>query len=192
MKTKLEDLTAAQFIDLACGDHSVIVGRHEIAGPDKVAIAVRNIIMEYRAIADPGGNAAYFRHVDAMVKARMSIAVYTMCKTLIAAGRLNDARAVLEEAGISTKRWDDSRIDSELHVRLQKSKRAFDEMAKEDDSEESEGEIRNGFNSLTASMMAHFKFQIDAATMKAPLFAHLVARYQADIKEMRKALARRK
>ena len=78
MKTKLEDLTAAQFIDLACGDHSVIVGRHEIVGSDKVAIAVRNIIMEYRAIADPGGNAAYFRHVDSMVKARISIAVYTM------------------------------------------------------------------------------------------------------------------
>ena len=98
----------------------------------------------------------------------------------------------MEDAGISTKRWDDSRIESEVHVRLQKSKRAFDEMAKEDDSEESEGEIRDGVNSLTASMMAHFKFQIDAATMKAPLFAHLVARYQTDIKEMRKALARRK
>ena len=55
MKERLEQLTLSQFVDLVCGDTSVLLGNHEIGNPNKLAAATRSIVLEYRAIADPGG-----------------------------------------------------------------------------------------------------------------------------------------
>ena len=104
-------------------------------------------------------------------------------------GQLERTREVLIAAGLPAEGWNDKRIESEVHIQLQKSKRAFDEADKDDDNSEEEKEnIRNAFNGMIAAMMAHFKFQIDVVKMMAPVFAHLVARYHAEMKAMKKAM----
>lgn len=189
MKTRLDQLTTAEFIDLVCGNKDVILGKHEIPNPYKLTIALRNIVMEYRSIADPGGNATYLQRVDAIIKSRIAVTVYSMCQNLVLLQQFDRAREVLIAAGLPAERWDDKRIESEVHIQLQKSKRAFDEADKDDDNSEEEKEnIRNAFNGMIAAMMAHFKFQIDVAKMMAPVFAHLVARYHAEMKAMKKAM----
>ena len=191
MKTKLEDLTTAEFIDLVCGNKSVLLGKHEIPNPYKQTIALRNIVMEYRAIADPGGNASYLQRVDAIIKSRLAVTVYSMCQNLILLKHFDNVREVLIAAGLPAEGWNDKRVESEVHIRLQKGKRAFEEADKDDDSAEIEKEnIRNAFNGMIAAMMAHFKFQIDVVKMMAPVFAHLVARYHAEMKAMKKAMKR--
>lgn len=189
MKTRLDELTTAEFIDLVCGNNNVLLGRHEIANPSKVAIAMRNIVMEYRSIADPGGNASYLRHVDGIIKARVAVTVYSMCRNLVMLERFDKAKEVLVAAGLPADDWADKRVSMEVHVQLQKSKRALAELDEdvEEVAEEQEN-IRNSFNGMIAAMMANFKFQIDVSTMMAPVFAHLVARYHADMKAMQKAL----
>lgn len=189
MKTRLDELTAAEFIDLVCGNKDVLLGKHEIPNPYKLAIALRNIVTEYRSIADPGGNATYLQRVDAIIKSRLAVTVYSMCQNLVLLEQFERAREVLIAAGLPADSWNEKRIESEVHIQLQKSKRAIADADNDDDNAELEKEnIRNAFNSMIAAMMAHFKFQIDIATMMAPVFAHLVARYHAEIKAMKKAM----
>lgn len=189
MKTRLDQLTTAEFIDLVCGNKDVLFSKHEMPSPYKLTIALRNIVMEYRSIADPGGNATYLQRVDAIIKSRLAVTVYSMCQNLVLLKRSDKAREVLIAAGLPAEGWNDKRIESEVHIQLQKGKRAFDEADKDDDSAEVEKEnIRNAFNAMIAAMMAHFKFQIDVTSMMAPVFAHLVARYHTEIKAMKKAM----
>lgn len=189
MKSRLDELTTAEFIDLVCGNKDVLHGKHEIPNPYKLTIALRNIVMEYRSIADPGGNATYLQRVDAIIKSRIAVTVYSMCQNLVLLQQIDRAREVLIAAGLPADGWNDKRIESEVHIQLQKGKRAFEEADKDDDNVEEEKEtIRNAFNGMIAAMMAHFKFQIDVAKMMAPVFAHLVARYHAEMKAMKKAM----
>lgn len=189
MITKLDQLTAAEFIDLVCGSKDVLLGKHEVPNPYKMTIALRNIIMEYRSIADPGGNASYLKRVDVIIKSRIAVTVYSMCKNLILLKRFDKARDILIASGLSADGWNDKRVESEVHIQLQKNKRAIEDADKDDESAEEEKEnLRNAFNGMIAAMMAHFRFQIDIAKMMAPVFAHLVARYHAEVKAMRKAM----
>lgn len=189
MKTRLDQLTTAEFVDLVCGDKSVLLGKYEIPNSYNLNISMRNIIMEYRGIADPGGTASYLQRTYALIKARIAIALYTIADSLVALQEYEEARMILIAAGLTAEGWSDKRIESEIHVQLKKHNRAFDELDKEEDNEEKEN-IRNAFNSMIAAMMAHFKFQIDAHTMMAPVFAHLVAQYHAEIKAMKIAMKR--
>lgn len=189
MKTRLDQLTTAEFIDLVCGNKDVLLGKHEIPNPYKLTIALRNIIMEYRSIADPGGTVIYLQRVDAIIKSRIAVTVYSICQNLVLLQQFDRAREVLMAAGHPAEEWNDKRVESEVHILLKKGKRAFEEADKDDDNVEEEKEnIRNAFNGMIAAMMAHFKFQIDVAKMMAPVFAHLVARYHAEIKAMKKAM----
>ncbi len=193
MKTRLDQLTTAEFIDLVCGNRNVLFGKHEVPNPYNVTIALRNIVMEYRSIADPGGNASYLQRVNDLIKSRIAIAVYSMCQNLVLMKRFDKAKEVLIAAGLSAAGWDDKRIESETYIQLRKSKRAFEEAEKDNESVMIEKEnIRDAFNGMIAAMMAHFKFQIDIATMMAPVFAHLVARYHAEMKAMKKAITPRR
>lgn len=189
MKTRLDQLTTAEFIDLVCGNKDVLLGKHEVPNPYKLTIALRNIVMEYRSIADPGGNASYLQRVDSLIKSRLAVTVYSMCQNLILLQEFERVRDIMIAAGLPAKDWNDKRVESEVHIRLQKGKRAMEEIDRDDAESEMEREnIRNAFNAMIAAMMSHFKFQIDVGTMMAPVFAHLTARYHAEVKAMQKAL----
>lgn len=191
MKTRLDQLTTAEFIDLVCGNRDVLLGKHEVANPYKLTIALRDIVMEYRSIADPGGNAAYLQRVDAIIKSRLAVTVYSMCQNLVLLEQFERAREVLIAAGHPAESWNDKRIESEVHIHLQKGKRAVEEIDEDEEDGELEKEnIRNAFHAMIAAMMAHFKFQIDVSTMMASVFAHLTFRYHAEVKAMQKVMKR--
>jgi hypothetical protein len=188
MKTKLAQLTAAKFIELVCGNKDVLLGKHEVPNFYKLTIAMRTIVMEYRGIADPGGNASYLQHVETLIKARISVAVFSMCQNLVFLNQYDKAREILIAAGLPADGWSAKRMASAIHIQLQKNKRVFDEIEENEDIVEDKENIRNAFDGMIAAMMAQFKFQIDIGTMMAPVFAHLVARYHAEMKAMKRAL----
>lgn len=183
MKEKLEQLTLSQFVDLVCGDTNVLLGSREIGNPTKIAIATRGIVLEYRAIADPGGTASYFKHVENWIKAKMSVIIFTMCNNLVMLKQFDRAREVLVEYGLTASNWPDSRVDGTIQAKLAQAQRELDDLEKENDQALAEREqIRGQFDAQTASLMAHFKFQIDPTTIKASLYANLVARHNREIK----------
>ena len=167
----------------------VVLGKHEVCSPEKIAITVRNIIIEYRDIADPGDVAGFIRNIEEWIKARMGVILWTMVNNLVMFKDYDKARAVLDMYGLPSSSWNDKRIEGEVKSRLTKSQRLLDEVEAEREKQSEEiDKIRSQFDGQTAALMAHFKFQIDTSTMRATIYAHLVARHNAEIKEMKKAM----
>lgn len=192
MKERLEQLTIAKFIDLICGDMNVLLGPHEIGNPNKLIVATRNIVLEYRAIADPGGTNSYFKHVEDWIKAKMNIIIFTMCDNLTALKQFGRVREVLVAYGLSASDWSDGRVNGTVQSRLAQAKREVEDMESENEKIVSERDkIRSQFDAQTATLMAHFKFQIDPNTIKASLYAHLVARHNREVKAQMAALKRK-
>ena len=193
MKEKLEQLTLAHFVDLLCGNMSVILTDKEDIDSDSIAIATRNIVLEYRAIADPGGTNSYFKYVEDWIKTKISIIIFTMCDNLAALKQYDRVREILDVYGISTSGWSDTRIEGTIKVKLSKAQRELEEIESETEKAVAEREnIRSQFDTQTASLMAHFKFQIDPATIKATLYANLVARYNREVKALKAAMRNKK
>lgn len=183
MIEKLGQLTLSKFVDLVCGDTGVLLGPHEAGNATKLAVATRGIVLEYRAIADPGGTNSYFKHVEDWIKAKMNVIIFTMCNNLTTLKQYGRAREVLESYGLSVSGWTDSRVDGVVQSRLARSQRELDDLEAENDKVIAERKnVRAQFDAQIAALMAHFKFQIDPATIKATLYANLVALHNREIK----------
>lgn len=189
MKQRLEQLTLSQFIELACGDMSVLLGNHEAGNNDKMMIAMRNIVLEYRSIADPGGTNSYLKSIETWIKAKMKVLLFTMCDTIVKLGRYEKVREVLSEYGLPASSWNESRIKGIVQAKLSQAQRELKEIDAENEKlDKDRDRIRFEFDEQIALIMAHFKFQIDPTTIKASLYAHLVKRYNREVKAQIAAL----
>lgn len=188
MIERLEQLTMSQFVDMVSGNTDVLRGKHEIVAPDKLARAMRDIVMEYKEIADPTGAHEYLAKSENLAKARIALSVYSMCDNLVSMGQRDRAREVLNECGINTSPMDEQRLMAEIKSRMARAKRTISELEKEDETGEDSEDIRRSFDEQTGAMMSHYKFQIDVATIKATIYAHLVARFNREVKAQIAAL----
>lgn len=192
MKTKLEELTAAQFIDLASGDTSVLHKKAELADAAALSKATSRIFFEYRQIIDEAGTRAYLERMGDSAKANAKLTLLRMCRNLMELGQYNRMREILEECGVDCGGMPGRRLAAEVLSRLARAMREA-ERVKEEAATDSHGitDIRKSFDEQTAAMMAHFKFQIDTSTMKATLYAHLVSRFNREIKAQLEALKKK-
>lgn len=183
MKEKLEDLTVAQFVDLVCGNAKVLLGKLEAASPAKLALAMRDIVFEYKEIADGAGARGYLADVEGLVKARMSLAAMTMCRNLVILKEHGRAREVLIECGAKAGAMTDERVEAEVASRLERAKADIAKIESECNAQAADSSsVRKAFDEQTAALMAHFRFQIDTSKMKANIYAHLIARHNKEIK----------
>lgn len=193
MKEKLGELTIGQFIDLVCGDTSVLAGKHEIVSESKTAIAMRNIVFEYKEIADLSGARTYLMTVEELIKAKISSVLFTMCNNLVNLREHERAREVLNVYGINANSMSDQRVTAEIKSRLERAKSTVTRIENESHSDNSDvTDIRRMFDEQTASLMAYFRFQIDTSSMKATIYAHLVARHNREIKAKLAAMSKKK
>lgn len=192
MKNKLEQLTVSQFVDLICGDTSVLLEHDESASNETLTVITRDIVIEYRSIADPGGSNSYFKYIEDWIKARMNLLIFTMCDNLVSLNQFERAREVLDAYGLSVSRWDNQRIAGTIQAKLAQAKRSVEDYDADNEKAIADrGNIRLRFDEQTASLMAHFKFQIDPASIRASLYANLVFRYNQEIKAKIRALQKK-
>lgn len=189
MKKTLAELTAAQFVDLVCGDTSILLGKHEVPNQIALATTTRNIVIEYKSIADPGAMRAFLTHTEVSLKAQISLIVFSMCNTLIALDAIDKVKEILSEYGLSVSNMDKKRLAKEVNRHLARAKLDYERLESESSSDKmpDPSDIRRSFDKQTATMMAHFKFQIDTTMMQATLYAHLVERFSAEIKAQKDA-----
>jgi len=193
MITKLEQLTMSQFIDLACGDTSVLLYKHEIVSPAKVAESVRNIIYEYRCIVDKASAKSYLSECHELIKANAGVVLFKMCQNLVAIREFGRVREIMDEYGINAGSMSDQRVKAEVKSRLERAKSMVEKLSKEsEESKHDMSEIRASFDEQTAALMAHYKFQIDTSTMRATLYAQLVARCNREVKAQMAAMKKNK
>lgn len=193
MKERLEQLTVAEFVDLLCGDTDVLRGRHMIVSPEKLEETARNIVWEYKEIADPAGTKAYLADGTELVKMQLRALGLEICQHLVVMERYDKAREILGNLGLRANSIPDARLAPLVKSRLLKCRAEIKKLEDSADAkEEGEVDIRREFDMQTAALMAHFKFQIDPGAMKASVYAHLIARYNAEIKVQLESLKKYK
>ena len=118
--------------------------------------------------------------------------VFMMCNNLVGLGEYESVREVLESYGLPVSKFGESRIEGTVQSRLAQAQREVDEFEKEnEEAKDKVKEIRAKFDVQTADLMAHYKFQIDPETIKATLYANLVARYHREVKAQLAALRKK-
>lgn len=190
MKKKLEQLSIQEFVEMLCGNIEVLKdSRHEIVTEDKIKETVRCILLEYREIISPGGQRNYIMETANLVKERGRAILYSVCQTLVEIGECERVKVILEESGVRCQSFNEDRLKAEVSSRLARAKDNLSKMGKEEDKAKSDPDnIRKDFDMQTASLMAHFKFQIDPITMRASIYANLVSRLDREVKEMSNAV----
>lgn len=188
MITKLEQLTMGQFVDLVCGNTDILCNDDEHHPDSDIASAMRNIVFEYKEIADPSGARNYLSSIEELVKAKLSVSILSICQNLIDFGEYDRAKEVLEASGTNAGAMSKPRLKAEIKSRLERAKRAVSDNAQGDSSAKMDfTDIRRTFDEQTAALMAYFKFQIDTSTMRASVYAHLVARFNREIRALKKS-----
>lgn len=189
----LEHLTVNQFVDLVCGNTGVLHGKHEIVSDSRLAIAMRNIVFEYKEIADRTGARSFLGRVEDLIKAKIEVIAFRMCNSLVEMSHYDRAREVMAEYGINIRAITDKRVAVEVRSRLERARSTVRKIESENSAGGGEvAHVRRMFDEQTAALMAYFRFQIDTAVMKATVYANLIARHNREIKAKATALSKGK
>lgn len=191
MIERLEQLSMEAFINLVAGDFSVLKSRHEIVSDTKLALAARDIVMEYRAITDEPGMRMFFGYMNGMLNANMRKSLFLMCKALFEAGQYDTVREIMKDSGVRTSGMDKRRLGIEIDAHIARADYDLSKQHEPERAEHEASEVRRGFDRQTAVMMTHYKFHIDTTVIKATIYAHLVARFHQEIKAQAAALKKR-
>ena len=181
---RLDQLKLLEFVDIACGDLSLINGDESLAA---------KLVMQYKKVSDPSDFRRSITDRALILKCKGSMLFYALLRMLLEMGEEVEVRAMLLDMG--KRRESESptdklkqRIDSLYEHSKIELKRAEDTMEKEVGTVTPD-EMRDTFFSETATIMKVLKVSIDVSTINALVYANL--RHQADehIKETLRQLS---
>lgn len=177
MITSLKQLTVDSFIDLLAGNIEMLN-----CPESETATIIRNIVFEYKEIADSAGIRSYLSNIEDLIKAKMSVVIFTICNNLVALNEYGRVREIMTEYGIDAASMNDQRVSAEILSRLERARSTITKIEQEKQTNKAEIDIRKEFDAQTVALMSYFKIQIDTSVMKATVYAHFVARYNREIK----------
>lgn len=184
MKESLSQLTMADYIELLCGNDSVLLSESEKTTSQQILTAKRNIIFEYKTIADHSSIVAYLSEQESKKKTAIEILLFQLCNNLIKLNAFDEVREILIDYGINANSMSEDKlkiaVTSRLNRALSLQKR---ESLQENEivKKQSPKEIRAIFDKQTACVMTYFKFQIDINSISATIFANIVNQYNREI-----------
>ena len=185
MKNRLSQLTMQEYIELICGNDSILLERDdEKVEPQQMAINKRNIIYEYKQISDPAGLLSYISDEDNKKKTSMEVLLFRLCDNLIRAKAFDEVREILTDYGLRANGFDEEKLKQTVLSRLNRalSMQKKDNLQVEDDKQTPQ-EIRAIFDKQAAYVMTYFKFQINMNEIGAAVFANILYQYSREIKE---------
>lgn len=193
MIKSLSKLTMRQYIDLVCGDTSVLTSPGEIVSPAKIQKVRKRIIFEYARLSDDAGSKIFISDHTSRIKAKAELTMFQCLHNALILGAYDDVRNVLKEYGL-TRTMDDKQVTAEV-TRLLKRARTnvnrYDLEKKKEEKEPTSDEIRLQFDRQAAALMTYFKFQIDFDTISASQFACMVDQAHKQIKAQMAALSKK-
>ncbi len=195
MIKSLSKLTMRQYIELVCGDVSVLTGKGEIAAPAQLQKTRKRIIFEYARLSDNAGSKIFLSDHSMRIKAKAELVLFQCLNNALALGAFDEVRGVMKEYGIA-KDMDDNQVSVEVARLLKRAKTNIkrheqEQMQKDDEKEPTADEIRIQFDRQAASLMTYFKFQIDFDTMPASQFACMVDQAHKQINAQMAAMSKK-
>lgn len=187
MINRLNELSMAAFIELSCGNTSVLLDDGEESDKAVLEHIRSELISEYKEITNPAAMKSMLIEKEDESKLKAKILMFRICKSLCSFGDYDLARGVMLEydSGYSKNGEDMAKdIDKRLHDAEFMLKRISS--SKEPYVPPTEKEIRDSFDKEIASIMTYFKMPIDIHTTNAAVYANIVCHAMADMKRKMK------
>lgn len=183
MKKRLNELLLSEFIDLLCGDTSVL-NAHSL--DQKKIENIRNtIIFEYQKIADENGTQSFLLNHEESYKLHSTIILFQICKNLINMNGIDEAKTILSLYGLNMSNKSESIIkrDIEAYIkRYQSELKRIEESNNDMEPIQSTQCIREDFDKEIAMMSMYVKFPIVAQSINASVYAYMLNQVKAEIK----------
>lgn len=185
MKEHLSQLTMKEYIELMCGNDSILLEGENNVSPQQLSIIKRNIIFEYKQIADTSGVMSYLSDEDNKKKTTLEVLLYQMCDTLIRMKAFDEVRDILQKYGLRAFEMSEDKLRETVKSRLNRALSMQKRNNIQEDESESltSEEIRIMFDKQTSHLMTYFKFQINVCEIGAAIYANMVNQYNREIKE---------
>lgn len=192
MKTRLDELTLHEYIELCAGDLSVLGGGTENAREE----AALRLKQDYKRVADPSGYNSAVAQVEGWTRLSAEAGFYRMVANLTAIEAFTEARSLLDEAGRDVRHIPDAGLHgfavAELRRALFERSRAGERRkAKSGDGGKGRKpeDVREAFHKEVATVMVYFKMTIDPHTTSALVYAAMVNQAREDAR-MRSEMVR--
>ena len=178
MKTRLDQLTLKELIELSCGDYTVLCENDELLVDSDVLPKVKAILSEYKSIASPTQARVELMDSEKLSKFQMKEKCARICILLCAHGRHDLARDVLLQLGIEEQHL---ASDEAIMARCQaiigevqyETERMTERKAKTLKARTPEQTRREWYSEI-ASVMGVFHMNIDPMHTNAAIYANLV------------------
>lgn len=180
MKTRLDQLTLHNLIELSCGDSSVLLDKDEAPTENVKLACAQQIMSEYKELATPTQAKMDMIEAEEQQKLRMKEKCLHICLALISQGRSDMAKDVLLELDVNENLLkSEEAIKSRCKAMLDEVKyeiKRLAELAEErgQKKQQTVTEIRKAWFCEIAFVMSTLKMSIDPATTNAAVYANLV------------------
>lgn len=180
MKTRLDQLTLHNLIELSCGDSSVLLDKDEAPTENVKLACAQQIMSEYRELATPTQAKMDMIEAEEQQKLRMKEKCLHICLALISQERSDMAKDVLLELDVNENLLkSEEAIKSRCNAMLDEVKyeiKRLAELAEErgQKKQQTVTEIRKAWFGEIAFVMSTLKMSIDPATTNAAVYANLV------------------
>lgn len=176
MKERLSDLTIAEFVDMECGDLSVLKGKHEVVAPEKLLKCREKLSNEFQSIASPASFKSMVYDRERKTKMRAKAMFFGTLKSLLEIEAFDEVRQLLHKYGTDPDGRDDEwlrrEVVSQLNAVTFELKRLGLEVPKS--GNDTPDEIRRGYEGMVADLMIANKMSIDMNTIRASVFASMI------------------
>lgn len=194
MKTRLNQLTMAEFIDLHCGDSSVLLENGEHIQEEDLKKKTTDLIFEYRNIVDPVGVKSTLLEYEEVLRDNTKIVFFQVCKKLVSINAFDEVKEILMMYGINLTSATNEKVaqvvEQELKTALHNKERndAIRENTEEDESLNTPDKIRASYDAEIASLMGFYKMSIDIHNLSAAVYANLVVQAVKSMQELKKKI----
>lgn len=177
MKTRLSELTLADFIEMECGNLEVLKEkRHEVVPMERLVKSRCEISNEFQSIASPSSFKSTLIGRGKKTKLRAKVMFFWTLKALVEMYAFDDVRRLLTAYGIDCSKFDDDRLAAEVSQQLNAANFDLKRMGIEskDESAATPDEIRKCYEGMVADLMIANKMSIDINTIRASVFASMI------------------
>ena len=180
MKTRLDQLTLHNLIELSCGDSSVLLDKDEAPTENVKLACAQQIMSEYKELATPTQAKMDMIEAEEQQKMRMKEKCLHICLALISQERSDMAKDVLLELDVNENLLkSEEAIKSRCNAMLDEVKyeiKRLAELAEErgQKKQQTVTEIRKAWFGEIAFVISTLKMSIDPATTNAAVYANLV------------------
>lgn len=193
MKSRLNELTLAEFIELLCGNYRVLMDNNDEVDNADIEARAHSLIGSYRFLADKAGMKAVLVTKEGAVKCKMKIFFLRICTMLVMQGAYDEVRSLLamidEDITEANNNSLQDRVDELLRYAIfeqHRSEETRNETA--NGNKPSSDDIRAYYDAEIAFIMTYIKMTIDMYTINAAVYANIVNQVNVDIMSKRRAL----